>query len=54
MRFRFSLQIVNRDFIFSASCDPNKKIQAKEPLPSSLGGRIKIVGSPRHEPVSNT
>jgi hypothetical protein len=54
MRFRFSLQIVNRDFIFPASCDPQRKIQAKKPLPSSLCGRIKIVGSPRHEPVSNT
>ena len=54
MRFRFSLQIVNRDFIFPASCDPNEKIQAKEPLPSRLGGRIKIVGSPCHKPVSNT
>jgi len=54
MRFRFSLQIVNRDFIFPASVILNEKIQVKEPLPSSLGGRIKIVGSPRHEPVSNT
>ncbi len=54
MRFRFSLQIVNRDFIFPLPVIPNEKIQAKEPLPSSPGGRIKIVGSPRHEPVSKT
>jgi hypothetical protein len=29
MRFRFSLQIVNRDFIFPASCDPQRKDSGK-------------------------
>ncbi len=54
MRLRFPLQNANCDFIFPASGDPRLKIQVKEPLPSSPGGRIKIVGSLRHKLVSNT
>jgi len=53
MHFRFPLQSADLD-LSPPSHDRGRKILLEEPLPYSPCARIKIVGSPRQEPVSNT